>query len=383
MYQVNLYNQSISSYSYSIYSYGDGRLRSSGLISRYFNSNAFRLERNDVLYNADKLPRNIDSKLLSMAIFDRAGIFQFYDMSGWDSRPLFNEAALERISNSQWYTDNITDEEIVARVDALDKIAIDWVRDNEALIGRISDETFIKILALKLSFVYNRLFNVPGPTAIEIHNLSTDDLIRMSIAPKRVVFENSPFSYAKFIQQEGGLIGVYLGAILTMVLLALSIIKPVATVIITISMILSLLVFRILLGRDMESVKGFIKFAVLLSLINIAYALLLKVRIILPDSIVINIRLLGLIIVNLLFLIAYAWLTMFLFLNWSDLGNGAFKNAISKRTLNIREISGDFIPKRRAETEMGNEPGEPDGWNMYHELKESDRYRKNYTNGEK
>jgi len=374
--QVNLYNQSISSYSYNIYAYGDGRLRSSGLISRYFNSNAFRLERNDVLYNADTLPKNIDSKLLSMAIFDRAGVFQFYDMSGWDSRPLFSEEALEKMRYSQWYADNITDEELVSRIDVLDKIAIDWVRDNEALIGRISDETFIKVLALKLSLEYNRLFNVPGPEAIEIHNLSTDDLIRMSIAPKEVVFENSPYSYPKFILQEGGLIGVYLGAVLSLILIAVSIIKPVATVIITLSMILSLLVFRILLNRDKESVNGFIKFSVLLALTNIAYSLLLKVGIILPDSVVINLRLLGLIIVNLLFLMAYAWLTMVLFFNWSDLGNGAFNNVLSKRTFNIREISGNFIPKRHIETENGEEYN---GWDIYKDLKDSDNYRKKYN----
>lgn len=379
LYQVNLYNQFISSYSYNIYAYGDGRLRSSGLISRYFNSNAFRLERNDVLYNNDKLPKNVDSKLLSMAIFDRSGVFQFYNMSGWDSRPLFNEAALEKMRNSQWFADNITDEELVSRVDVLDKIAIDWVRNNEALIGRISDETFIKVLALKMALEYNRLFNVPGPTAIEIHNLSTDDLIRMSIAPKEVVFENSPYSYAKFILQEGGLIGVYLGAVLSLILIAVSIIKPVATVIITLSMILSLLVFRILLNRDKESVKGFIKFAVLLALTNIAYSLLLKVGIILPDSVVINLRLLGLIILNLLFLMVYAWLTMVLFFNWSDLGNSAFNNVLSKRTLNIREISGNFFPKRYIDSEQ--EDGY-DGWGTYRDLKNSDTYRKKYNTGE-
>ena len=379
LHQVNLYNQTIGSYSYHIYAYGDGRLRSSGLINRYFNSNAFRLERRDVLYRTDTLPRNVDSKLLSMAIFDRAGIFQFYEMTGWDSRPLFSKDALERMRLSQWYADNITNEEIVIRVDILDKTAIDWVRDNESLIGRISDETFIKMLALKLSLEYNRLFNVPGPTAIEIHNLSTDDLIRMSIAPKEVVFENSPFSYPKFILQEGGLIGVYLGAILSLTLIAVSIIKPVTTVIITLSMILSLLVFRILLNRDMESVKGFIKFAVLLSLVNIAYALLLKVGIILPDAVGINIRLLFLIIMNLLFLMAYAWLMLVLFFNWSDLGNGAFNNVLTKRTLKVREISGNFIPKKQIEPELNEGYN---GWDVYTDLKNSDKYRKDYNSGD-
>lgn len=374
--QVNLYNQSISSYSYHIYSYGDGRLRSSGLISRYFYSNAFRLERNDVLYHADKLPRNIDSRLLSMAIFDRTGVFQFYDMTGWDSRSLFKEDAIERMRHSQWYADNITVEELLDCVDMLDKIAIDWVRNNEALVGRISDETFIKVLALKLSLEYNRLFNVPGPSAIEIHNLSTDDLIRLSIVPREVVFENSPYSYAKFILQEGGLIGVYLGAVLSLLLIAVSIIKPIATIIITISMILSLLVFRILLNRDIESVKGFVKFTVLLSLVNIAYSLMLKIGIILPGSVVINMRLLGLIILNTGFFMAYTWLVVVLFFNWSDLGNGAFNNVVKKRTLKIREISGEFIPKRHNDVE--NESVE-NGWDVYRDLKESDKYRKLYN----
>jgi len=288
---------------------------------------------------------------------------------------------LRRISffYNRFLADEITDEELVSRIDVLDKTAINWVRDNEALISRISDETFIKTLALKLSLEYNRLFNVPGPTAIEIHNLSTDDLIRMSIAPKEVVFENSPYSYPKFILQEGGLIGVYLGAVLSLTLIAVSIIKPVATVIITLSMILSLLVFRILLNRDKESVKGFIKFAVLLSLINIAYALLLKVGTVLPGSVVINVRLLGLIILNMLFLMAYAWLTLVLFFNWSDMGNSALNNVITKRTFKIREISGNFIPMKQIITERDDDY---DGWDMYKELKDSDRYRKNYNTGD-
>jgi hypothetical protein len=176
--------------------------------------------------------------------------------------------------------------------------------------------------------------------------------------------------------QEGGLIGVYLGAVLSLLLIAVSIIKPVATIVITISMILSLLVFRILLNRDIESVKGFVKFTGLLSLVNIAYSLMLKVGIILPGSVVINMRLLGLVILNAGFLMAYAWLVMVLFFNWSDLGNGAFNNIIKKRTLNIREISGNFIPKRHndAETESTE-----DGWDVYRDLKESDKYRKTYN----
>jgi hypothetical protein len=129
----------------------------------------------------------------------------------------------------------------------------------------------------------------------------------------------------------------------------------------------------------MESVKGFIKFAVLLSLVNIAYALLLKVGIILPDAVGINIRLLFLIIMNLLFLMTYAWLMLVLFFNWSDLGNGAFNNVIAKRTLKIREISGNFIPGRQIETEKEDEPN---GWDIYKDLKDSDKYRKNYNNGD-
>lgn len=53
--------------------------------------------------------------------------------------------------------------------------------DNKELLGKISDETFLKVMAMYLSTKHNAAFGAQKASALEIYNLSNDDLIRMSI----------------------------------------------------------------------------------------------------------------------------------------------------------------------------------------------------------
>jgi len=279
LYQINSYNSSINSYAYSKFNYDDGRFRSSGIIERYFKSAVFNLTRSDALNHP---PDGVDLDVLSQAVYDKTGIFQFYEITDWDNRSIFKDYNV--FKNSAWYDDDIIEEEIVAKVNELDEIAIKWIRSNSSLIGRVSDENFLKAFALYMSLKYNDLFKVDGPKSLEIYNLSNDDLLRLSIANTQTVIEESPYSVAKFILNVSNVLGVYMGALLAITFFNISWIKPIATIVVFISLISAVFIQKLLLNKSNEVIFGFIKMTIIMILLNFVHAGLLKFSIFLPNT---------------------------------------------------------------------------------------------------
>lgn len=239
----------------------------------------------------------------------------------------------------------------------MDKDAIQWIYNNKSLIGRITDETLLKSLALYLSLKYNKYMDIQGPNCIEIDSISTDDLIRLGVSDIDKVMETYPYDYPKFILLMADLPGIYAGAILTMIMFVLSIVKPVVTMIVFIVMIASLIILRILFHRSYDSIKGFFKSCLFLTVINVSYCLILKIFIMLPAGIPALIRVFLLILAHGLYTYAYIWLGSTLIFNWKDLGNNAFNKLMHVRVTSENEDKGA-------------------GWKLYEKLKNSDQYRK-------
>lgn len=372
---INQYNDILNSYNYGVQIMGDGKIRSIGLTERYFKSNAFNVTRKDLIENIEMFS-DLDENVKAFAMYDKTGVFAIYNYKGYDNRTFFIDR--NPIINSQWYVDAIAgdSDKVVEMSEMLDKEAILWIKKHENIIGRISDETLLKALALHLSLKYNEILNVPGPQKIEIESISTEDIIRLCIADSNLVLTTSPYSYPKFILLTSGLPGIYIGAVITLITFILSLVKPTVTLLSFLIMIASLVILRILFNKKTENLKGFIKFIIILIVVNISYAGNLKLFMLLPSNIPCLIRLILFLIVQMFYTATYIWIASVLVFNWQDMGNMAFGNVVALHTLSIKKISDkDNI------TENNNDSEEK--WNIYNRLKSEDKYRKNYKKSDK
>lgn len=362
IYQVNSYNKLIDSYDYGTFSVGDGSLRTIGLTDRYFRSSAFRLTQEDVLNSVDELPSNIDPSILIFATYDKAGMYQIYGRTSMDNRTVFDDRS--GMIKCQWYADAINAQELDALASYLDNEAVSWIIKNEDMLCRVSDETILKSLALHLALKYNSYLNVDGPKSFEIDRISTNDILRLCVADRDGVMSSSPYTYPKFILVKSGMPGIYLGALLSLVTFLLAAAKPLVTIITFFILIASLVVLRVLMNIKTENLKGCIKLAVFLSIVNISYSLALKFMLILPDSIPSFIRIIFMIALHMSYLALYIWLLIMLIVNWKDCGSLAFSNIVRFKSLNIKTIS-------KVHTKESTDRG----WDVYNRLKDSDRFR--------
>jgi len=339
VYSVNAYNNTLESYDYTQMRLADGRTRSSGLSERYFNSTVYRIHRNDVLSNRDSLPQEIDIEALQLALYDKAGIFQIYEQSAWDNRDIYRGTA-PSFTNNQWYVDNLPEKDIRDIADKLDSKAINWVKDHTMLCGKISDEVFIKSLAIYLSLEYNKMAHVPGPREIEIHAISNSDLLRMLLSDTKSVLTNSTYSFPKLMLEEGGTVGIYLSAMLYIVILLLTFVRPAATVVVVLSAIVSIVMYKLLLSKKSENVKGFCKMVLLIILLNLLYSVLLKGLIVLAGlHINILIALILAIAFHVFQLLANVWISVMVVRNWQDYGNLALDTMVKERTVDVNILS--------------------------------------------
>lgn len=369
--QVNSYNTLIGSYDYGTINTGDGSIRTIGLSERYFNSNAFNIGKSEFfeLWEKGELPSGISEEVQTFgSTYDRSGIYAIY---GQDNRNIWDSDAQAAMQRSAWYADavlesDMSDQEVKALSDYMDNEAIDWVNRHREILGRISDETILKSLALHLSLEYNKYLGVDGPQYYEIDTISTDDLLRVCLASRGDVMSGSVFTYPKFILNNSGLPGVYLGAILTMITFVLSLVKPLATIITFLILIFSLIIFRLLLNQKTEALKGVIKYAILMTVLNVSYGGVLWILVNLPIGIPTFVRIIVMIMLHFFFTGAYIWIVCVLIFNWKDFGNTAFTNMIRMRSFNIKEISTETI---------NTEEREGVGRSLYEKLKSSDKWR--------
>jgi hypothetical protein len=380
---VNIYNYGLGSFSYDMFNYGDGTPRSIDIISRYLRSDAFLLTSEDISKPSFVVPENYNEQMLTMASFDKIGVFQFYNMKMYDNRSFFTEREKAQFKTSQWYWDDLSHDELLAKVRNLDRKAVDFVLRNESLIGRMSDETFIKTFALYMALEYNKEFNVPGPRDIEIYNMSTEDLMRLSIATPQKVIENSPYNYPRFLLEIGGPAAIYLGCALELILTLSAWAKPAVTLGIFAALLLSIFVYRVLLNRKSNNMKGFAKFTLILCGGNVLYALVIKVSLLFagwgfPPLVCLILQ----IILHSAYLWFYIWLGATVVRNWKDLGNARFDTIVnatnmSVRNQNITNTKTNTLVYENSET--GTRAGSETGWELYERMKRDDDYRTGRT----
>lgn len=253
-------------YSYTTKVQRGGRVKSMGLIAPYFKSERFMSDENKDILGF----YHMYSNLYQTDVQQDPALDGLYDSN------------LQNIRASNWYPAGIANQDVIKRVDWLTKQARDFVAKNENMLGKVSDETFLKAMALNLAIKHNQVFGNRYASSIDIANLSNDDLLRLSVAKKNDVMMTSTLTFPRFVYETGGTFAVVVAMILSVTMKVSSILKP-AAVILTFALIFfSVFIIKICMRKKEATYLGYIVTILLLCLTNIAYSLMLKITLFLP-----------------------------------------------------------------------------------------------------
>lgn len=254
-------------YSYTVTEQKGGKVKTMGLIEPYLTSDKF-------LYDDNKDPlglKYIYSPIMGSNVAPDPATAGFY-----------SAVNISSMQNSGWFAKGISPIECQKRLDYMTERARRFVANNRELIGKISDDTFLKAMAMSMAIEHNRVFGAASCESLELYNLSNDDLIRLSIADRDEVMINSTLSYPRFVYTVGGSPAVFAAALLSMVMWISGLVKPILVVVAFLTIFISIFVFRVCMRKEGTSIYGYIITALLLSGTNICYSFMLKASMFLP-----------------------------------------------------------------------------------------------------
>lgn len=257
----------------------------------------------------------------------------------------------------------------VKRVNAMDEFCRDFVARNRDMLGKVTDETFIKTMALAMSIKYNQLFGVPSANSLEIYNMSSEDLIRLCIVPADEAVMASSMSFPRFVYTFGGEAAVYMAAILSIILWLGSFIKPLCTVVIFVVTFVSIFVFRVVLRKESANLWGYLMTILLLCGTNILHAIILKLGVSLPNFGLPAIAcLLFMIVMQVVYLLILAYVTGVSLKDWSNLGANEYaREANLLRRKARKDAEGAML--------SGKVKHHENNWDYYNDLVDRHRSR--------
>lgn len=419
---INEYNagrsvQDLSNYNYTTKLMSGSRIKTVGLSYNYFNSTAFMEEDLDIMrlfqiyldedaYIPDEIDAEVDirwaldlygneieidpdtgeaidapkdsghtaEETAFMAIQHQYTIGQIQrqlaqaEEYAFNRTMIFSEEERDQFQHCLWYNTGAV-HDLGARVKALDQYARDFVANNHDLMDRVTDETFIKVMALYMSVKYNQLFGIDSANALELYNLDSEDLLRLCLLKDDEAALSVSMSFPRLVYNYGGEASVYLAAILSVILWVGSFIKPLCTVIVFISVFLSIWVFRVLLRRPSANLYGYFITITLLCLTNLLHALLLKASVFLPST---GLSILGCLIFMVVGQVAYllvlAYVTGVSLKDWSNLGYTEYE----KEAMRLRA---KFKGNDASDNLSGKIKHHEDNWDYYNDLVEQHRSR--------
>lgn len=299
-------------YAYSIKEQSGGRIKTVGLAEQYFKSSRF-------MESTDRDITGMRTAYRNIATFD-----QSLDMA---TGTLFSDADRAAFENAYWYPTGISETELEKRVEYLEKEARVFVSKYKDLLGKISDETFLKVMAMHLAVEHNKIFGCEYASTYEIYNLSNDDLMRLSIADRSDVMTTSTLSYPRFVYSVGGTPTVFAAAVLTMIMWVSGLVKPILVIVAFVTIFISVFVFKVCMRKPGTSLYGYFITALLLGATNILYSVILKLSMFLPTigmtpfmCVIIQC------IIQIVYMIVLLSVVWTAFKDWRDLGMTRYAN---------------------------------------------------------
>lgn len=173
-------------------------------------------------------------------------------------------------------------EDIASMIDQVYSHMRSFVVKNRRMLGRITDETFIKTVMLDTSIYYNNVFRVPSARGIEIFNIDSRDLIRRTLADESTTIISSPESFGRFSYMQAGGLGVVLMAVLLGLYFITSVIRPFFVIFLCVLLVYNLLIKNIIGMHKGKTIEGLIYIVSILVIINTIFAMLMKFSMFLP-----------------------------------------------------------------------------------------------------
>ena len=235
------------------------------------NVNEYNVSRDVTAYswsvgsNGHVLTYDIITPYLTSAEFLEEG----YDILGLDrilgvSAPrtnynyAFTGADEARMQKSLWWFDGIENENVARqKTDKVYEYARNFVINNSDVLGKVPDEVFIKVMAMQVAIDYNREFGVPNGNAIEIINVDTRDLMRFMVAPHSDMYKYYSYSFARYVYEQSGTIGVVFAALLLVVYWLTSFVKPALMIAILILLIVNVVFRKLLFRKESRCIEGY------------------------------------------------------------------------------------------------------------------------------
>lgn len=344
---VNQYNQTHNSYMYTTKLQSGNRLKTVGLCSNYFQSKGFMEQDEDILH-----------------LYEVYGL----DKSAWyDNGYCFYDDEIELMSKSRWFN-NMDSKGLSKRIEIVNTYCREFIADNRELLDKVTDETFIKVMALSCAMKYNQVFGISEANCFEIYDLDSNDLLRLSLASTDDAMLTSPMSFSRFVLTIGGEASVYAAAVLEMVMYIGSFVKPICILISYISVFMSIFVFRVVLRRKSNNLLGYVVTVGLLSFTNFLHAILLKLSTYLPE---IGLPMVGCIIFIIVGQVSYllflGYVTGIALKDWYNLGANHYQESFEALKRRRNSKKGDYL--------AANVPRYKDNWDYYNALVEQHRER--------
>ncbi len=241
------------------------------------------------------------------------------------------------MKNSYWYPEDgkLTLERDIAETY---KYTRDWVIRNQKLIGVVPDEVFIKMVALVASLKWNDTQGLKFASAVECSTVSIDSLVKLAVARPNDVYANFNYSLPRFMLETSNGVALILMLFAYVSLWILALLKPLMLGFIIAFIVVLLIRAMFDYKEDKHIIEGFLISSFVLTLIQIGYALALKLMINLGTIIASDsISMLILLILNLLYVGSMLYLCYALATDPAQIGyttstvaSGRVLNALSK-----------------------------------------------------
>lgn len=344
IFKANKYSSDNEYYSYTTKVQRGGKLKTLGYVQPYFTSEQFMEEGMDYF-----------------------GLYTLYDVTPpmlYTDEALMSDAEIEAARGSQWCNMNLSEKAKQQRIEKLNEYARKWVADHKELLGKVTDETFLKCFALSCAMEHNRLFNTLRADNLEIYELSNEDLMRLSIADHDTVMKDSTMSYARFVFSVGGTPAVYAAALLTLVNFVSSWVKPIATLIVFCITCISIFVFKLILRKSNNSIYGYICTILLMCSINVLGSVFLKLSMYIPSTgMSPTVCILIQILVQCAYIFALFTVIKTALKDWRNVG-------FERYNLNFNKLTSRHQHSVEVDT-----PKQKNGWDYYNALVERQRRR--------
>lgn len=237
---------------------------------------------------------------------------------------IFDEEDKANIKASAWYPEGLEQEEIQRRIAEVYNYARSFIVDHKQVIKHIPDEQLLKVLAFACAVKYNQVFHCPYGDSIKLITVDNRDMMRFMLSDFNGVYSNVAYSFGRYVYQTSGTIGVILAAILCVIILITTVLKPLLIWALFIIIIINIMFRELLFDKPNQGVEGYFIGCALFMCFNFIYAGAIKACFSLADSNLSSIAAMVLcIVVQILYLVAIGWL---IYTQISDWKNGGYRH---------------------------------------------------------